>query len=268
MNGTAKIAPAQHSKVYWALHDSWVSILRSLKLIFMSPDQLMGLVLMPLMFMLLFRYVFGGAINTGGITYVNFLIAGIIVQSAAFGATTTSFSLAIDLQRGVFDRFRSLPMSNAAVLMGHVVSDLVRNILSTIILVLVGFAVGFRPNASLGDWLLASAILLIFTFGISWLSAILALLVKSMEAVQMLSFVIVFPFTFASSAFAPTDSMPKYLKIFAENQPVTQVVDAIRALMVNLPVENHIWISFAWWTMISLISIVTAVVLFKRQSTR
>ncbi len=265
---TAKIAPEKHSHLYFVFHDSWVSIGRSIKLIVQSRDQLLSLVLQPMMFMLLFRYVFGGAINTGGTTYVNFLIAGIVVQSAAFGASTTSFSLATDLARGVFDRFRSLPMSNSAALTGHVVADLVRNTVSTAVLIGVGFLVGFRPNANFGEWLLALLVLLVFTFGMSWLSAVLALLVKSVEAVQWFSFMIVFPFTFASSAFVPTEGMPKYLRIFAEHQPVTQVIDAIRALLVGLPLENHVWLSIVWWGGISVASIVISVFLFKRQTNR
>src|SRR5687768_6748814 len=144
----------KHSKIYWLLNDSWVLIQRSLKHIFKNPDQLLGLTIQPIMFMLLFRYVFGGAINTGPVSYVNFLMAGILVQMVAFGSLTTSLSVATDLQRGIIDRLKSLPIASWAVMMGHVIADLVRNILSSTIMIGVGLLVGFRPSASFTDWLL------------------------------------------------------------------------------------------------------------------
>lgn len=257
---------ANHSSVFWFLSDSWVLIIRSLKHIFKNMDQFLGLILQPLMFMLLFRYVFGGAIDTGDVSYVNYLMAGIIVQTAAFGATTTSMNVALDLKRGIVDRFRSLPMADSTVLIGHVVADLVRNLLSTVIMVLVGLLVGFRPDATPQEWILAIALLMAFTFAISWMSAILGLLVKTVEAVMWVSFMAIFPLTFASSAFVPTDTMPWALKAFAENQPVTHTIDALRALTVGTELGNHLWISLAWWITISLISIPVCGWLFRRYS--
>lgn len=254
-----------HSKLYWALHDSWVLILRSLKHIFKNLDQMMALVLQPIMFMLLFRYVFGGAIDTGGVTYVNFLVAGILIQGAAFGATTTSISVAMDLKRGIIDRFKSLPMISSAVLTGHVVADLVRNTISSAIMIGVGLLVGFRPTASFADWMLMLGILLAFTFAFSWLSAIMGLLAKSVEAVQWMSFVFVFPLTFASAAFVPTETMPRGLRIFAENQPVTHVIEALRALMNGLPAGEHVTASLLWCGAIIIISIPLAGYLFRKQ---
>lgn len=262
------VKPEKHSKFFWAFSDSWVLIKRSIKHISQNLDQLMSLALQPIMFMLLFRYVFGGAINTGETTYVNFLVAGIIVQSAAFGATTTALGLANDLQRGIIDRFRSLPMFNSAVLVGHVVADLVRNTISSAIMIGVAFLVGFRPSANVVEWFAVLGLLLLFTFGISWLSAILGLLAKSVEAVQWFSFIIIFPFTFASSAFVPTAGMPAALRWFAENQPVTQEIEAIRALLVGTPIGNHGWFALAWWLGITVVSILVASYLFKRHNSR
>ncbi len=256
----------QRSSLYWLLSDSWVLIIRSLKHIFKNIDQLLQTVMQPIMFLLLFRYVFGGAIDTGEVSYVNYLMAGIIVQTAAFGATTTAMNVALDLKRGIVDRFRSLPMNNSTVLIGHVTADLVRNLISTVIMVLVGLLVGFRPDATIGEWLLATFLLLLFTFSISWLSAMLGLLVKTVEAVMWASFLVIFPLTFASSAFVPTDGMPWILRVFAENQPVTHTIEALRGYTVGTPVGNHGIIAMIWWAAIIVIAIPMCGWLFRRYS--
>ena len=258
---TAKTFPG-----FWFLSDCWVLIVRSLKHIFKNMDQLLSLVMQPIMFMLLFRYVFGGAINTGEISYVNYLMAGIIVQTAAFGATTTAMNVALDLKRGIVDRFRSLPMADATVLIGHVTADLIRNLISTTIMILVGLLVGFRPNATLEEWILAAALLMLFTFAVSWLSAILGLLVKTVEAVMWASFVVIFPITFASSAFVPTTGMVTPVRLFAENQPVTHTIEALRALTVGTEMGNHGWIAVLWWAAITIIAIPLCGYLFRRYS--
>jgi ABC-2 type transport system permease protein len=218
--------------------------------------------------MLLFRYVFGGAIDTGGTSYVNFLVPGILIQTVAFGSTFTAVGVATDLTRGIIDRFRSLPMMSSAVLVGHTVADLVRNTISSIVMILVGLAVGFRPQASVTDWLLVLAIVLLFTLAMSWLSAIMGLLAKSVEAVQWISFVFIFPLTFASSAFVPTEGMPTVLRVFAENQPVTQVIEAIRALVTGGPIGNHGWLALTWNIGILIVAIPLATYLFRRQASR
>lgn len=263
-----KKASPTHSRLYWAMSDTGVLIGRSLKHIIKNPDQLLGVTIQPIMFMLLFRYVFGGAIDTGGISYVNFLVAGILVQTAAFGATTTSLSVATDLKRGIVDRFKSLPMISSAVMTGHVVADLARNMISAVIMILVAFLVGFRPTASFTDWLMITLILLAFTFAFSWISAIMGLMAKSVEATQWLGFFIVFPLTFASSAFVPTDGMPWLLRVFAENQPVTHVIEAIRAFMVGTPVGDHAWIALVWCAAATLIAVPIAAHLFRKHGTR
>lgn len=252
------------SKIYWGLSDLWVMIDRSLKHITKNPDQLLGLTIQPIMFMLLFRYVFGGAIDTGGVSYVNFLVAGILVQTSAFGAMTTSLSLATDLQRGIVDRFKSLPINGFHVVTGHVVGDLVRNMISAVVMILAAFLVGFRPTASLTDWLAVVGILLLFTLAFSWLSAIMGLLAKSVESVNWLSFLIVFPLTFASAAFVPTDSMPLVLRVFAENQPVTHVIEAIRSYMVGTPLDNHGIMSVIWCVGLVVLAFPISAYLFRK----
>lgn len=267
-NNTTAIKPESHSSLYWAFADSLTLIRRNLTHIKNNPDQLLSMVLQPVMFMLLFRYVFGGAINTGGTSYVNFLTAGILVQGAAFGATTTALGVATDLQRGIIDRFRSLPMFSSAVLIGHVTADLVRNLVSSAIMVGVGLLVGFRPTANFVEWLMVIGILMLFTLAISWLSAILGLISKSVEAVQWFSFIAIFPLTFASSAFVPTAGMPTVLRAFAENQPITHVIEAIRALLVGTPIGNHGWIATIWCVGVIVVSIPVTAYLFRRYSSK
>ncbi len=262
------VKPEEHSKLYWMFNDSFILIKRSLTHIVKNMDQLLGVAFQPIMFMLLFRYVFGGAINTGDTSYVNFLVAGILVQTAAFGALTTAVGIATDLQRGIVDRIKSLPIFSSALLVGHVTADLARNVISSVVMILVGLLVGFHPTAGFGDWLIITAIVLLFTFALSWLSAIMGLLAKSVEAVQWLGFVFIFPITFASAAFAPTASMPKGLRLFAENQPVSHVIEAIRALMNGLPVGNHVWISVVWCLGLIIVSIPIATVLFRRHTSK
>lgn len=256
--------PMERSAFFWTLRDTSVLIVRSLKHIFKNLDQLMSLAIQPIMFMLLFRYVFGGAIETGTTTYVNYLVAGILVQMASFGALTTSINVATDLQRGIIDRLKSLPITSSAVLTGHVVADLVRNVISSIVLVLVSLLVGFEPTATLDEWLLLTGILLVFTFAMSWLSAIMGLLAKTVEAVQWIGFVAVFPLTFASSAFVPTEGMPTVLRAFAENQPVTHVIESMRALMVGTPMGDHGWKAIVWCVGFTVISIPVASMLFRK----
>lgn len=254
------------SEFYWARSDSMVLVKRSILHIVKNTDQLLGVIFLPVMFFLLFRYVFGGAINTGGISYVNFLFAGILVQMAAFGATTTAIEVTTDLQKGIMDRFRSLPMINSAVLIGHTTADLVRNAISSTIMVIVALLVGFRPHGGALGWLAAFGILMLFTYAFSWLSAIMGLIAKTIEAVQWMTFVFVFPLTFASSAFVPAESMPSGLRSFAENQPVTQTVDAIRALTLGTPIGNHGWLAALWCIAIIAVSIPLTAVMFRRRS--
>lgn len=263
---TEPARPEKRSRLYWALSDARILIWRSVSHIIKNFDQLLSAALMPIMFYLLFRYVFGGAIETGGTTYVNYLMAGILVQMAAFGATYTAIEVATDLQRGIIDRFRSMPMLSSAVLVGHTMADLIRNSVSTVIVVLVGLATGFRPTASFTDWVLIFGILLIFTYALSWLMAIIGLLAKTIEAVQWITFVLIFPLTFASSAFAPTANMPGALRAFAENQPVNHVIEAIRALLVGTPIGNHGWWALGWSIAILVISIPFAAFLFRRHT--
>lgn len=254
-----------------ALVDSLILIKRSSTHIIRNTDQLLGTFFQPIMFLVLFSVVFGGAISKAlppGVSYLNFLMAGIIVQTVAFGSTTTAIAVTNDLQKGIVDRFRSLPMSNLAVLNGHVISDVLRNGLSTLVMIATGLVIGFRTNASVIDWLTITGLLLLFTLTFSWIAAIMGVLAKSVEGVQWLTFVVVFPLTFASSAFVPLEGMNKGLKLFAENQPITHIVEAVRNLMLGLPVGNSVWLSVVWCVGVLVFAIPLASYLFKRRAVR
>jgi len=263
-NMQTTLQPQRRSKLAWLFIDTGVMVKRSLLHIRQDMEQLLGLTIQPIMFVVLFRYVFGGAIQTGGTSYINFLMAGIFVQTAAFGSTVTGVSIATDMQRGIMDRFRSLPMNKSAVLSGHIIGDLIRNAFSTVVMILAGLVVGFRPEATFLGWIAVFALLMLFTFSLSWVFALIGLAGKSVEFVQQSSFIWIFPLTFVSSAFVPVDTMPHILQVFAKNQPLTQVIDAIRALLLNQPVGNHAWIAVAWSVAILAVAFVIAVRLFRR----
>jgi ABC-2 type transport system permease protein len=262
----AKVEPERRPAIYWVLSDSWVLTRRSIKHITRNLDQLLSLILMPVMFLILFRYVFGGAIDTGDTSYPNFLLAGILVETLAFGSSNTTVNIVLDLKRGIVDRFRSLPMNSSALLTGHVIADLIRNTISGLIMLIAGFAVGFRPTAGPLEWLAVFGLLLLFTFAMSWFCAILGLIVKSLEAAQWVSYIVIMPLTFASSAFVPTDNMPTALRVFAENQPFTIVIQAMRAWLVGTPIGNAGWLSVVWCVAITLAAMPTAAWLFRRQT--
>lgn len=251
-----------------AFLDTWLMAKRSIMHIIRSLDQVLALILFPVMFLLLNRYVFGGAIDTGNLTYANYLFAGILVQTLAFGANYTTINLAVDLKEGIVDRFRSLPMFSGALIAGHILADLVRNIISGTIMVGIGYLVGFRPNATLSEWLLVFGLAMLFSLAISWLSAILGLLVKTLEAAQWVGFIVIFPLTFVSSAFVLPSTMPGPLRAFAENQPLTHVIDTMRHLLVGSPLDDSGWLSVVWCVAIIVVSIPITIRLYKRRNAR
>jgi ABC transporter DrrB family efflux protein len=213
--------------------DSRVMAARQLRKTLRRPTYIVFAFVQPVMFVLLFRYIFGGAIETGSVDYVDFLMPGIIVQTAIFGALITGIGLTEDLKAGVVDRFRSLPMAHSAVLLGRTAADAAINVMTLIVMVLVGVAVGFRPSEPVYDLALAFALVLGFSYVFSWISAFVGLTVRDPETAQSAGFIWVFPLTFASSAFVPTDSMPGAVQAFADFNPVTLAVDAARALTVG-----------------------------------
>ncbi len=249
-----------------ALRDSGVIIWRQLIQLPRIPEVLVFALIQPVMFVLLFRYVFGGAIATPGESYVNYLMPGIFAQTVAFGAVATGIGLAEDLRRGIIDRFRSLPMARSAVLVGRTVSDLVQNAAVVAVIFGVGLLVGFRPTGSVVATLVALALLVLTSFAFSWIGVVIALSMKTVEAVQSAGFIWLFPLTFASSAFVPTDSMPGWLQAFAENQPFTIVVNAVRALFLDMPVGNLVWLTILWMGGILVVMIPLATRQYRRRT--
>jgi ABC transporter DrrB family efflux protein len=262
------LEPRQHGKLYWALVDGWVLAKRNLVQIPRIPELLVFAIIQPVMFVLLFRYVFGGAIDVGGESYVNYLMAGIFVQTVAFGSVSTGIGLSEDLHKGLVDRFRSLPMASSAVLTGRTIADLVRNLFVVLVMLIVGILVGFRPDAGIAGWAGAVGLLLLLSFSFSWIGATVALLLRSTEAVQSAGFIWLFPLTFASSAFVMTNNMPGALKAFADHQPMTQVIDAVRGLLLDQPVGSHGWQALAWCLGILVIFSPLSVSLYRRVATR
>jgi ABC transporter DrrB family efflux protein len=262
------LKPQARSRLYWTLADALVLAKRHLTQIPRIPDELIFATIQPIMFVLLFRYVFGGAIAVTGTSYVNFLMAGIFAQTVIFGSTSTGIGLATDLQRGLVDRFRSLPMAKSAVLTGRTISDLVRNTFVVIVMWTVGLLVGFRPQGPFIFWLAAASILLLTSFAFSWISATIGMAVHSVEAAQSAGFIWLFPLTFASSAFVPTQSMPGWLRAFAEHQPVSLIVNAVRGLLLNHPDTSTILQALAWCVGILVVFIPLAVWEYGRRTAR
>ncbi|MEO8953174.1 MAG: ABC transporter permease [Ktedonobacteraceae bacterium] len=265
---TAALKPLSRPALYWTFADAFVLARRHLVQIPRIPEELIFATIQPIMFVLLFRYVFGGAIAVSGTSYVNYLMAGIFAQTVIFGATTTGIGLATDLQRGLIDRFRSLPMAKSAVLTGRTISDLVRNTFVVFVMWMVGLLVGFRPDGNILSWLAAAAMLLLTSFAFSWISATIGLIVSSVEAAQSAGFIWLFPLTFASSAFVPTKSMPTWLRTFAEHQPVSLIVNAVRGLLLNQADTATILQALAWCIGILVVFIPLSVWAYGRRTAR
>jgi ABC-2 type transport system permease protein/oleandomycin transport system permease protein len=213
--------------------DSRVMAARQVRKVLRRPMYTVYLFVQPVIFVLLFRYVFGGAINTGRVSYVDYLMPGIIVMTAVFGALTTGLGLTEDLAAGAVDRFRSLPIARSAVLIGRTGADLAMNTLTLIVMLLIGLAVGFRPSQPVYEVVLAFGLVLAFAYVFSWISAFVGVSVRNPETAQSVGFIWVFPLVFASSAFVPTTNMPAIVHTFADINPVTLTVDAARALMIG-----------------------------------
>ncbi|HVB70834.1 MAG TPA: ABC transporter permease [Acidimicrobiales bacterium] len=255
MTTTATLTPttpatAPHkSSLRWAASDVFVIARRDLLAMIRIPTAVVFMFVQPIMFVLLFRYVFGGAIHTQGITkgqYVNYLIPGILVQTTIFGAINTAIGLAEDLQKGLIERFKALPMARLAVLGGRTVADLARNVLVVLIITGVGFLVGFRPGGGFISYVEASLLMLFFAYCLSWGFAFIGLSAPNSETAQAMAFPLVFPLTFASNVFVPLNDMPSWLQVFARNQPVSQAAEAVRSLMLGGPIGNSVWLTLAW----------------------
>ena len=250
----------------WAVQDALVLAGRNLQHTTRQPELLFFSTVQPVIFVLLFRFVFGGAIATPGLSYANFLMAGIFVQTTAFSSTTTGVGLAEDLSKGIIERFRALPMARSAVLAGRTLGDLVRIVFVVLVMTAVGLAVGLRPSSFPG-LLGAIGLTSLFGFAFSWISAWIGLSVRDVETANLAGFVWLFPLTFASSAFVPLATMPGWLQAFANATPVTPTVDAVRALLNDgLPLQRPLLLSLAWIAGITLVFSVLAVRKYRRVS--
>jgi ABC-2 type transport system permease protein len=247
------------------LADSLTMTGRSLRLARRNLEAILVSLLLPVLLMLLFVYLFGGAIQTGT-RYVTYVVPGVLLLCASFGASMTAVSVSNDMTGGIIDRFRSLDVAGAAVLAGHVAASLARNAVATVLVLGVAFAIGFRPNAGPANWLAAAGILLGFILAISWLSAAFGLLVRSPEAAGGFTFLMSF-LPYPSSAFVPVDTMPTWLHGVANNQPVTPVIETLRGLLLGTPVGSSPWQALAWCLGILVASIAFAGVLFRRRTT-
>jgi ABC transporter DrrB family efflux protein len=231
----------------YTVQDSWTEAGRHLRIIPRNIELLIFATIQPIMFIVLFAYVFGGSIQVPGFDdYKQFLMPGIFAQSLVFGSAFTGVGLAEDLSKGLVDRLRSLPMSRAAVLIGRTISDLLRNAFTFVVMLVIAFAIGFRIEGTLAEAMLATFLLLLFSYSLSWVQALIGLSVKSVEAANSAGFIWMFPLTFVSSAFVDPSTMPGPLQAVAEANPFTVVIDAARQLYNGLPVGNELWYSIAW----------------------
>jgi ABC transporter DrrB family efflux protein len=230
------------------------------------PQLVVFSTIQPVMFMLLFTYVFGGAIKSNFHSYLAYLLPGIIVQTVLFGSVQTGVSLAEDMTRGMIDRFRSLPMAHSAVLAGRTLTDVVRNAFVIVLIVTVGLIIGYRIEHGLGAFLLAVVLTLLFGFAFSWVSATIGLLVKDVETAQVAGFVWIFPLVFASSIFVPIETMPTWLQAFAKNTPITATVNAVRALSLGQASGTYIWYALLWIAALLVFFVPVAVYAYNRKN--
>jgi ABC-2 type transport system permease protein len=246
------------------LKQAGVMTVRCLRLTSRKLDALITAIVLPIILMLLFVYLFGGAIQTGT-DYVTYVVPGVLLLCAGFGASTTAVSVSEDMHGGIIDRFRSLDIGGLAVLTGQVVTSVIRNIISTVLVFGVAFLIGFRPEADALGWLAAGGILLLFMLAMSWFSAAIGLLAKSAEAANGFTFFVMF-LPYASSAFVPINTMPSWLQGFARHQPVTPVTEAIRGFLLGTPTGDNAWIALVWCAAIIVVSCAACAALYRRRT--
>ena len=237
---------------------------RSLRHITRSPDTIITTAIMPIAMMLLFVYVFGGAINSWSDSYVNYMLPGILLITIASGVSYTAFRLFLDMKSGIFERFQSMPIARSSVLWAHVLTSLVANLVSLVVVVLVALLMGFRSPAGVLAWLAVAGILFLFTLALTWMAVIPGLTAKSADGAGAFSYPLIF-LPFVSSAFVPTSTMPGPVRAFAENQPVTSIVNAICDLFTQQPVGADIWIALTWCVGLLIVSYIVAMVIYRRR---
>jgi ABC-2 type transport system permease protein len=251
------------SRNKYFFNDMSVMLGRSMRHIFRSMDTIITVCITPIAMMLLFVYVFGGAIETGTENYTNYILPGVMLMTVGSGIAYVAYRLFIDKDRGIFERFHSMPIARSTVLWGHVLTSLISNGISVVVIILVALLMGFRSLAGILEWLAVFGILGIFTLALTWIAVIAGLAAKTPDGAGTFSYPIIF-LPFISSAFVPTDTMPTVVRAFAENQPVTPIVEAIRNLLANQPVGNDIWAALAWCIAIIVVAYIFAMRIYKR----
>jgi ABC transporter DrrB family efflux protein len=258
-----RMTPGAPRRFAWAIGDTLVMTKRNLLRYLRLPQLIVFSTIQPVMFVLLFAYVFGGAIRVPGVSYIDFLMPGIMVQTVIFGSAQTTVGLAEDLSQGMIERFRSLPMARSAVLAGRTLADSARNIFVVLLMIAVGSAIGFRFHQGVAAAVGSVALVVLFGFAFSWISALIGLVTRDPETAQVAGFIWIFPLVFASSAFVPVNTMPRWLQVFADHQPISIMVDAVRALTLGGPLTS-VWQAAAWITGILIVFGPLAVLQYRR----
>jgi ABC transporter DrrB family efflux protein len=264
----ASVPPRARPAFYWTLADMLVLAKRQLMHIPRSPIELVTATLLPVVILVLDRYFVGGAIAVSGNSYVNYLVAGFFVVAIMLGSGSTGVGMATDLQGGLVDRFRSLPMAKSAILTGRTLADFLRSICIVFVILAVGLLIGFRPEGTVLDWVAALGLLLLIGFVFSWLFALFGLVIHSPEAVQSAVLICTLPLLFVSNALAPPSTMPAWLGAFAEHQPVSVLITAVRGLLLNQPDATAIWQAIAWCVGLLVVIIPLAVWAYRRRTAR
>jgi len=247
----------------WAINDGWTIFCRNLKHIFRNPESLIVSMALPIILMLLFVYVFGGAIQTSS-DYVNYVVPGIIITCVGYGSATTAIGVTQDMKDGFFERLRSMPVHASALLVGHVAGSFVRNMISTILVIFVAWLIGFRPNASLIEWIGVIGMLSLFLLSLSWMAVLFGLLAKNAETASAFTFLPMF-LPYVSSAFVPANTMPSWLQAFSENQLMTPFIETLRGMLIGTPIGNNDWLAIIWFGGLLIAAFIMAMFVFKKK---
>ena len=251
-----------------ALRDALLMAERNLRRLPRNPDLLVGVTIQPIMFVVLFTYVFGGAISTPGYDYVDFFLPGIVIQMIAFTGYATALGISDDLRKGLIDRFRSLPMARSAVIAGRTLSDVAMNVIALVTMVVFGFVVGFSFDSTAALIVAGFGLVLLFGYAMAWVYAFFGLVASSPESASALITIVIFPLTFVSSAYVPTESMPKVVETIANANPITTIVDALRALWIGAPANTDVWVAVLWCVGITVVFSVLATSRYRRTVAR
>jgi len=247
--------------------DSYIMFKRCFKKMLRSPETIIMATLVPVFMMIMFGYVLGGVAQIDGFSYINFIVPGIILQCIANSSAATGLNVHADMSTGIIDRFRSMAIAKSAVISGHVWVSVIRSILITAFAIGAAFVIGFRPVAGFTAWMLIILIMFLVIFAITWLAVVIGLTAKNAESISGGTFLLVV-FTFLSSGFAPTDTMPLVLRVFAEHQPMTPIINALRGLMMDMPMNGYVWQALVWCIGISILAFILAVKIYKQKMTR